>query len=437
MGWLALTVIVSMLTMPITADADTPFPPVSGPMTLTVTTGGQTYTYPNGGPGPTISVSDGQELTITVSSATLNFSRLRARQCKQSAPVNNGMDFNPQVSNLCSAGTLGAGSPNAFVDSGPRAPGTTSVTITFKVGVGTAPDVVSAVDDELIPGFTCGPTGACKVVVNAEVTTVPATSNYLSFPLQFGTSCGAAGTNRISVGDASVVEGDGGVRKVKIPVTATNPSASEFRVDATVVSGTATYPGDLVKDPLKNGVPVTKPVVFSPGSSGQTPTTKFVVVGIASDTAAEANETFTVVLSNPTGGYTLGRSVGVGTVVDDDGPANTGQVASAAPAAICEGHDAPKLNKLPLSVSLRQASTAPVQVVLSVPTGTASNGGDYKPVTKPLAITFSPGQVQKHVTVSVVGDASREADETVSFGVSSPAGSVDPAIATGVILNDD
>lgn len=437
-GWSVLLMITAMAMIPTTAHADTPFPPASGPITLSVTTGGHTYTYPSGGPGPTIPVVDGQELTISVSSSSVSFSRLRARQCKQSVPVNNGMDFNPQVSNYCSAGTLGAGSPSAYVDSGPRAPGTTSISITFRVGEGTAPDVVSAVDDELLPGFACGPTGACKLVVNAEITTSPATSNYLSFPLQFGTSCGAAAGNTVSVGDASVVEGDSGVRKVKIPVTASNPSSSPFQVDATVVPGTATYPGDLVKDPMKGGTPVTKPVVFKPpAGGGLTPTTRYVVVAVTADTASEGDETFTVVLSNPTGGYTLGRSVGTGTIVDDDGAANVGQIASIAPAAMCEGDSAPKGNNLPLSVSLRSPSTTPVQVTVSVPAGTATNGTDYKSVTKPKTITFNPGQVQKHLSINVTGELLSEADESVTFTASSPAGSMAPSVAVGTILNDD
>lgn len=171
------------------ASADTTFPPSSGPFTLSVTTGGTTYAYPNGGSGPTLpNLTDGQSLTIKVdgTSSGANFSRLRARQCKAGVAINNGTAFDPYTFNRCSQSTLGAGSPDAFVDSGPIAPGVTTSTITFKVGAGAAPALAEgAIDGLPYPGFTCGTGGACVVVVDAEVTTGGGSSNYLSYPLSF------------------------------------------------------------------------------------------------------------------------------------------------------------------------------------------------------------------------------------------------------------
>jgi hypothetical protein len=173
-----------------TAEADTQFPPPTGAFTVQVTTGGTTYSYPNGGPGPTIpDVTDGQEVSVTINDApggaTVTFSRLRIRQCALDRVVNNNTEFNPQIFNRCSAAQLGAGSPQAYVDSGPVPPGTTTITTGFRIGEGTAPDVISAFDGELYEGFDCGPGNPCKLVVNAEVTTTPGSSNYVSFPISF------------------------------------------------------------------------------------------------------------------------------------------------------------------------------------------------------------------------------------------------------------
>ncbi|WP_334142245.1 fibronectin type III domain-containing protein, partial [Rhabdothermincola sp.] len=190
---LVMAVLATLATTSVPATADSPFPPGTGAFTLTVTVNGTTYTYaPTGtfpnSTGPTITgLSDGDQLTIAVDGGTSSkFSRLRARQCRPNQPVNNVTEFNPQITNYCSAATLGSGSPAAYVDSGPLPPGTGQVQIAFRVGVGTAPDVVSAVDDELIPGFTCDEANVCRLVINAEVTSGSGSSNLLSFPLQFG-----------------------------------------------------------------------------------------------------------------------------------------------------------------------------------------------------------------------------------------------------------
>ncbi len=57
---------------------------------------------------------------------------------------------------------------------------------------------------------------------------------------------------------------------------------------------------------------------FKVGGSGYTATRKWVSVKIRPDTSPEADETFTVTLSNAPGGYALGRGAGTGTILDDD-----------------------------------------------------------------------------------------------------------------------
>jgi hypothetical protein len=67
--------------------------------------------------------------------------------------------------------------------------------------------------------------------------------DWTSFAVGPKDECGTPGTDRFSVGDASVVEGDsGGPRKLRIPVTISNPSTSEISVDYVINEGSATSP---------------------------------------------------------------------------------------------------------------------------------------------------------------------------------------------------
>jgi subtilisin-like proprotein convertase family protein len=65
-----------------------------------------------------------------------------------------------------------------------------------------------------------------------------------------------------------------------------------------------------------------------------------------------------------------------------------------------------------------------------------STGGDY--VAKSGAVTFSPGETSKTITIAVNGDATVEANETFFVNLSSPASAViADGQGEGTILNDD
>jgi hypothetical protein len=243
--------------------------------------------------------------------------------------------------------------------------------------------------------------------------------------------CGEPGTNRISVGDASVVEGDSGaLRRLRIPVTISNPSASEVTVTYTVNEGTATAPEDF--DVPKVGQP--RILRFKPNTA----TTKVITVKVAPDTAVEGDEEFTVTLSDPTGGYAVGRDVGTGTIVDDDG-GSTGQAVAIAGTSSCEGDSSPQGNKLAYQVTLREPAAAVTKVTVTVVDGPATGGEDYKAMAKPKTLTFNPGDVQKPVTITVFADLESEADEDVNGTITAAPVPVLPigSSAQVVILNDD
>ena len=113
----------------------------------------------------------------------------------------------------------------------------------------------------------------------------------------------------ISIGDASVAEGDTGVSAATFTVTLSNPSAFATSVDWSTADATATAGADYT---AASGT-----LDFPAGA-----TTKQLAVDVHGDTAVEPDETFSVVLSSPTGG-TLGPSTGTGTIVDDDRTVST------------------------------------------------------------------------------------------------------------------
>jgi chitinase len=76
-------------------------------------------------------------------------------------------------------------------------------------------------------------------------------------------------------------------------------------VQFATADGSATAGADYVS---VNGT-----LTFAPGERSKT-----IEVAVVGDTVAEANETFTLALTNPTGGVGLGRASATGTIVDDD-----------------------------------------------------------------------------------------------------------------------
>jgi plastocyanin len=110
---------------------------------------------------------------------------------------------------------------------------------------------------------------------------------------------------RLAVGDVTLDEGNAKTQTATFTVSLSSPAASTVTVAYATANGTATAPGDYT---AKSGS-----LTFNPGVVNQK-----VTVTVRSETVAEADETFTVVLSNPTGGPTIADPTGVGTIRNDD-----------------------------------------------------------------------------------------------------------------------
>lgn len=101
---------------------------------------------------------------------------------------------------------------------------------------------------------------------------------------------------------------------------------------------------------------------------------KWVAVKVHPDTAAELDEKLNVTLSSPTSGYALGRSVGTGTVLDDD--PTGGLEVGVAGAGIVEG-DTGKARKVAFAVMLSAPTLSAVTVDYTIAGGIATSPGDF------------------------------------------------------------
>ena len=221
----------------------------------------------------------------------------------------------------------------------------------------------------------------------------------------------------LTVGDASVAEGDGGAVNTTFTVQLSAASAKTVAVDYYAFpSGQAAAGADFQ--------PVAGSLVFNPGVTSRTFT-----VSVAGDTLDEFDEKFAVRLRFPLNAG-VAREVAEGTIVDDDPPPS----ASVGDASLNEGNGG--TTAAVFNVTLSVPSGRPVSIPYSTADGSAAAVADY--LTTTGTVTFSPGETSRTVSVPVLGDAVYESDENffVNLGVPDGATLAD-AQGAATIVNDD
>ena len=108
----------------------------------------------------------------------------------------------------------------------------------------------------------------------------------------------------ISVGDASVSEGNSGTSQLAFTVTLSQATTGPVTVHYSTGNGTATAGSDYTA--------VSGTLTFAAGE-----TSKTISVPIAGDTLVEANETLSIALSSPSGA-TIAHGSATGTIINDD-----------------------------------------------------------------------------------------------------------------------
>ncbi|MGH8030770.1 MAG: Kelch repeat-containing protein, partial [Arenimonas sp.] len=223
---------------------------------------------------------------------------------------------------------------------------------------------------------------------------------------------------RLNLGDAQVVEGDAGTKQLVYTATLDGvASAPVTFTAATDASGTATAGGDFVALSQGGVIP-----------AGQTSTT--IAVTINGDATVETNETIGLQLSGVANANPVDLAA-TGTIVNDDGPR-----ISINDMSINEGDSGTKL--MTFTISLSQASAAPVHVRVDSAPGTASHIElDFVQVGATV-VSIPAGQVSKAFSVTVRGDTTIEPTENFYLNLSNPnGGAILDGQGIGYIINDD
>jgi alpha-tubulin suppressor-like RCC1 family protein len=229
----------------------------------------------------------------------------------------------------------------------------------------------------------------------------------------------------VSVGSASVVEGDAGTRAVTVPVTLDAPATGTVSVSYQLV-GSATgvaktnIAGDYV---TKSGT-----LTFSPGQFKKT-----IPLTVLADYNAEPDETIDVVAVATAGPQTI-TAQGTVTILNDDFRLAAPARVAVGDVTIVEGDSGARTAYFP--VTLSAGSAVPVSVGYGTAKVTA-DAGDFTALTN-KTLTFSPGQVTRTVAVALKPDTNVEPDETFQLQLVNPVNAVlSDDKGTATIRDDD
>ena len=162
----------------------------------------------------------------------------------------------------------------------------------------------------------------------------------------------------IAINDVAVTEGNTGTTTATFTLTRSGKTTGTSSVKYSTVNGSATAGSDYVAKPLTT-------VTFAAGE-----TTKTIAVTINGDTVDEPNETFSVLLSAPTGA-TVSDASGTGTIVDNDAPTHL----AINDVSVAEGNSGTR--SATLTITRSGNTTIASSVKYSTVNGSATAGSDY------------------------------------------------------------
>lgn len=227
-------------------------------------------------------------------------------------------------------------------------------------------------------------------------------------------------------------------------VTLNKPASAPLTVNAVQI-GNNTNPYNYGPSNIIDFVAQERFVTFATGE-----TTKTVSVTINSDANNEKNETFVVVIGNPSRPITFARQVAVGTIINDDGVTPTGpDTMQIWGSDITEGNNGTKM--MYFNVTLGQPAIKAASVTAEVKTGTencqradgtcyntnAIRGTDFEQVTR--TVNFAVGEMNKIMAVPIKGDTIAEGTDSLMLLLTSWPYDYKLTHITGhgKILNDD
>ncbi|WP_339337243.1 MULTISPECIES: T9SS type B sorting domain-containing protein, partial [unclassified Croceitalea] len=236
--------------------------------------------------------------------------------------------------------------------------------------------------------------------------------------------------NTISiVSDITLDEGDSGPTAFVFTINRTGNLTNASTVDYTVAgSGTSlTDDSDFV-----GGVSPSGTISFAANEASTT-----VAINVNGDTDFEPDETFTITLSNPSAGSTIGTATAIGTITNDD----NGIVSIVNTTNGLENGAGSVINGV-LTVSQTIATTSNTVITYSV-TATATEGVDFSTLSR--TATIIAGQMSTEIIVPILEDTIVEGNESVIITLTAitSGGALEldatPAnrTATNTIIDDD
>ena len=201
------------------------------------------------------------------------------------------------------------------------------------------------------------------------------------------------GTSAISIADTTINESQS---QATFTVKLTGISHQIFTVDYSTNDGTAKAGEDYT---AVNGT-----LTFNAGESQKT-----ITVPITNDSSYEGNETFTLKLSNSTGGAVLGTNAATITIVDNDVPEPGILAFSNAQFSVNE--DGTPVNVV--TINRTNGIDGQVSATINLNNNTATTPNDYN--NNPITVTFANGETSKTITIPIVDDIQFEGNETINI----------------------
>ena len=206
----------------------------------------------------------------------------------------------------------------------------------------------------------------------------------------------------MSINNVSLTEGNTGTANLVFAVTLSASSVQQITVQYATADGTATAGADYI---AKSGT-----LTFTTGT-----TTQNITIQVYGDTLDEANETFSVALSNVVDA-TIVTGNGTGTINDNDPlPVFSISPNNVNPVSLTEGVDFQTVFTVTLNVpSGRQTS---VQYRTQ---GISATGGKDFTIIPATTLIFAPGETTKTVVVNILNDIVFENTETFNVILQNP-----------------
>lgn len=212
-----------------------------------------------------------------------------------------------------------------------------------------------------------------------------------------------------SIDDVEIVEGASGSSYAEFTVTLSSASGKSVAVDYEAIAGTAAIDVDFEH--------VTGTITFEPGETTQT-----ILVPVYGDEEIEADETFTLALSDAENA-TAADAEGLATIENDDYPTVTvGDVT-------IDEADANQTVVVTVSLSAASSETVTVKYQTQAVTETdsdeidpATSGADFE--SRSGTVIFAAGETSKTITLVVLGDTIDEWQETFQVVLSDPSGAI-------------